>query len=57
MLDFKLTEVQETFKKKLDETDLTVVFTKKDGSKREMLCTLSEAKIPEDKLPKQIEIR
>lgn len=55
MLDFKLTDVQETFKKKLHETDLTVVFTKKDGTQREMLCTLSEAKIPEDKRPKHVE--
>jgi hypothetical protein len=55
MLDFKLTEVQNDFKKKLHETDLTVVFTKKDGSLRTMICTLAESKIPEEKRPKHIE--
>ncbi len=35
-----------------DSKDLRIVFTKKDGTEREMLCTLQEAKIPTDKLPK-----
>jgi hypothetical protein len=30
----------------LRERDVTVVFTKKDGSERKMNCTLSESKIP-----------
>ena len=32
--------------------DLCVVFTKKDGTDREMHCTLAESRIPADKQPK-----
>jgi hypothetical protein len=32
--------------------DLCVVFTKKDGTEREMQCTLVESRIPQDKQPK-----
>jgi hypothetical protein len=32
--------------------NLCVVFTKKDGTDREMFCTLSESRIPNDKQPK-----
>lgn len=32
--------------------NLCVVFTKKDGTQRELLCTLDESRIPTDKLPK-----
>lgn len=32
--------------------EVSVKFTKKDGSERTMLCTLNEQKIPFDKLPK-----
>lgn len=32
--------------------NLCVTFTKKDGSEREMYCTLVESQIPEDKRPK-----
>ena len=32
--------------------DLCIVFTKKDGTDRAMHCTLVEAKIPVEKLPK-----
>ncbi len=35
-----------------EQNDLCVVFTKKDGSQREMFCTLSEGKIPAEKQPK-----
>ena len=31
--------------------DLCVVFTKKDGTEREMRCTLAESRIPADKTP------
>jgi hypothetical protein len=31
---------------------LCVVFTKKDGTEREMQCTLVESRIPKDKQPK-----
>ncbi len=33
--------------------DLCVTFTKKDGTEREMYCTLVESKIPVDKRPKE----
>ena len=39
----------------LREQEITVKFVKKDGSEREMLCTLSESKIPADKSPKGAE--
>lgn len=32
--------------------DLCVVFTKKDGTERELFCTLDESRIPTAKLPK-----
>lgn len=35
--------------------DLCVVFTKKDGTERNMHCTLVESKIPSDKIPKHKE--
>jgi len=35
--------------------DLCITFTKKDGSEREMYCTLSEGRIPTDKQPKPTE--
>jgi hypothetical protein len=37
-----------------DETskDVCVTFTKKDGSNRDMFCTLVESRIPTDKQPK-----
>ena len=36
----------------LSENTITVTFTKKDGTDREMHCTLSESRIPTDKQPK-----
>ena len=35
-----------------NENGVEVLFIKKDGSQRTMLCTLSESKIPADKQPK-----
>ena len=35
-----------------DSKDLRIVFTKKDGTEREMFCTLNESKIPAEKQPK-----
>jgi hypothetical protein len=35
-----------------NENGVEVLFTKKDGSQRTMLCTLVESKIPSDKQPK-----
>lgn len=34
-----------------NQTGVTVVFTKLDGSERKMVCTLVEGKIPTDKKP------
>ena len=39
----------------LREQEITVKFVKKDGSEREMLCTLNEGKIPAEKAPKGVE--
>jgi hypothetical protein len=36
----------------LRDEKVTIVFTKKDGSERKMLCTLAESKIPSEKSPK-----
>ena len=36
----------------LQTDELTVFFTKKDGTERKMLCTLAENKIPNEKMPK-----
>jgi hypothetical protein len=36
----------------LRDSEVTVKFTKKDGSERKMLCTLAENKIPSENLPK-----
>jgi hypothetical protein len=48
------TEAQQNVIKNLrtNEQGIRVVFTKKDGTERSMLCTLFEAKIPQDKHPK-----
>jgi hypothetical protein len=36
----------------LREREMTIFFTKKDGSERKMVCTLLESQIPDEKLPK-----
>lgn len=36
----------------LKSQEVTISFTKKDGTERKMLCTLVENKIPSKKLPK-----
>jgi hypothetical protein len=36
----------------LRDSEVTVKFTKKDGSERKMLCTLAENKIPSENSPK-----
>ena len=35
--------------------DLCITFTKKDGTQREMFCTLAESRIPSEKIPKSQE--
>lgn len=37
-------------------TDLCVTFTKKDGTDREMRCTLAEGRIPTEKQPKETQV-
>lgn len=44
---------KESLRLMLHEGEVSVEFTKVDGTKREMLCTLSSAKIPEGQLPTQ----
>lgn len=39
-------------KLRTDQSGVRVVFTKKDGTERSMLCSLSESNIPADKQPK-----
>ena len=48
---FKTDEDKNWFKGILREREITVIFTKKDGTERKMLCTLSENKIPKEKSP------
>lgn len=36
----------------LKSQEVTISFTKKDGTKRKMFCTLAENKIPSEKMPK-----
>ena len=45
-------EGREWLKNILREQGITIFFTKKDGTERKMLCTLSENKIPSEKSPK-----
>lgn len=51
-LPFKSDFEKNWFRTLLKETPITIYFQKKDGSERKMICTLSENKIPEEKLPK-----
>lgn len=36
----------------LRDEEVTIVFAKKDGTERKMVCTLAESKIPSEKSPK-----
>lgn len=49
MQDF---ETRALILKSIKRSGVTVSFTKKDGSSRDMLCTLAESLIPADKRPK-----
>jgi hypothetical protein len=44
-------EGREWLKGLLREQEVTVIFTKKDGTERKMLCTLAESKIPSENAP------
>lgn len=39
----------------LHTSEVSIIFTKKDGTDRKMLCTLMENVIPNDKKPKESE--
>jgi hypothetical protein len=45
-------EGQEWLRGLLRDEKVTIVFTKKDGTERKMVCTLAESKIPSEKSPK-----
>lgn len=49
---FKTNEDKEWLRVLLHEREVSVSFTKKDGTERKMLCTLAENKIPSEKMPK-----
>lgn len=51
-MTLKLNENEILNQLRTDVNGTKVVFTKKDGTEREMLCTLIESKIPGDKQPK-----
>lgn len=44
--------VRELILNSIKDKSITVSFTKKDGSNRDMLCTLAESLIPADQKPK-----
>ena len=56
MINFTALESQNEILEALKNGILNVEFTKKDGSLRKLICTLSEDKIPEDKKPKNVGI-
>jgi hypothetical protein len=45
-------EGRDWLKSVLQEREVTIFFIKKDGTERELRCTLAENKIPQEKLPK-----
>ena len=51
-IDYTDVRTQELIENLLRSGSVTVTFTKKDGSKRVMKCTLNESLIPVDKIPK-----
>ena len=52
MINFTALESQNEILEALKNGILNVEFTKKDGSLRKLICTLSEDRIPADKKPK-----
>ena len=51
-IDYTDPATQETIKEQLRAKTLRISFTKVNGDRRDMLCTLSESAIPADKAPK-----
>ena len=52
MSEIDTKEGRDWLKSLLHEHEVTIFFTKKDGTERELRCTLAESKIPQEKLPK-----
>ena len=48
----QLDELKQSTLASLRSNTVKVLFTKQDGSQREMFCTLNEASIPSESLPK-----
>jgi hypothetical protein len=51
-LTFKTAEEKDWLRVLLGEREVSIIFTKKDGTERKMICTLSENKIPANFVPK-----
>ena len=49
--DYTSNDFKELLKAKLNENEVGITFTKRDGSERVMRCTLSAARIPGEQLP------
>lgn len=54
--DYEKTVIRDWVRTLLQTQEITVTFTKADGSIRDMRCTLDWGKIPEDKQPKNTSI-
>ena len=52
-IDFTDSDFKTLLREKLHENEVSVTFTKRDGSERAMQCTLSAARIPAEQLPKE----
>ena len=51
--DYTSNDFKELLKAKLNENEVGITFTKRDGSERTMQCTLSTSRIPGEQLPKE----
>ena len=49
--DYTSNDFKELLKAKLNENEVGITFTKRDGSERRMQCTLSTSRIPGEHVP------
>ena len=49
--DFTTDNFKNLLRTKLQENEVSVTFTKRDGTQRAMLCTLSTSRIPGEHIP------
>lgn len=49
--DFTTSDFKNLLKEQLNKNEVSVTFTKRDGSERRMQCTLSASRIPREQLP------